>query len=138
MFRAIGGFVAILIGVSLVPQIANQVNEVSASQNITGSSAGILKAVPALFALAIVGIVLAVVYSSLRSAGLVGGNDIDSGDSDSDNESDESKKDYEYKPEKNYNFTDGAVLTAPKKIKKNYTPAFKEDKSKFDEEDGKW
>ena len=91
----IGGFIAILIGVSLIGPIATQVNSVSyagsaavynqsnMSQIITpavpGSAlyqsstwgASVLQLVPGFFALGILGIGIAVTYSSLRQAGIV-------------------------------------------------------------------
>ena len=92
----IGGFVAILIGVSLIGPIAVEVNTSASSTNSTGStcvaaesianangSAGcqlhlssswgatVLKLVPGFFALGILGIGIAVTYSSLRQAGVV-------------------------------------------------------------------
>jgi len=94
----IGGFVAILIGVSLTAPIAVEVNSNAVSTNSTGGtctealnvgsnnpggSAGcqlylssswgatVLKLVPGFFALGILGIGIAVTYSSLRQAGVV-------------------------------------------------------------------
>jgi hypothetical protein len=71
----IGGFVAILIGVSLVGPIAEQVNTVAATNgnlyNSTTWGATVLKMVPGFFALSILGIGIAVTYSSLRQAGIV-------------------------------------------------------------------
>ncbi len=93
----IGGFVAILIGVSLTGPIATEVNTVSASANSTGTTctapaygataqtgcenaqlylssswgATVLKLVPGFFALGVLGIGIAVTYSSLRQAGVV-------------------------------------------------------------------
>ena len=71
----LGGFVAILIGVSLTGPIATEVNTAS----MTGSSLAnsstfgpqILKLVPGFFALGILGIGIAVTYASLRTAGVV-------------------------------------------------------------------
>ncbi|GAG69892.1 unnamed protein product [marine sediment metagenome] len=93
----IGGFVAILIGVSLVGPIATEVNTTVATTNSTGHTcvmhsyggtaqagcenaqlalssswgATVLKLVPGFFALGILGIGIAVTYSSLRQAGVV-------------------------------------------------------------------
>jgi hypothetical protein len=82
----IGGFVAILIGVSLVGPIAQQVNISGAGLNSTGGcsvnycsdlynasswGATVLRMVPGFFALGILGIGIAVTYSSLRQAGIV-------------------------------------------------------------------
>ena len=92
----IGGFVAILIGVSLIGPISAEVGTTAASTNSTGSAcvaaeslggangsarcqlylssswgATVLKMVPGFFALGILGIGIAVTYSSLRQAGVV-------------------------------------------------------------------
>lgn len=90
----IGGFVAILIGSSLVGPVAVEVNSASSSTNTTGGActsavagssaepgcqlylssswgATVLKLVPGFFALGILGIGIAVTYSSLRQAGVV-------------------------------------------------------------------
>ena len=88
----IGGFVSILVGVSLVGPISDQVAHAASSVNASGATctyavdkadtncalylsstwgATVLKLVPGFFALAILGIGLAVTYSSLRSAGVV-------------------------------------------------------------------
>jgi len=71
----IGGFVAILIGVSLVGPISTEVNSVAVTSgalyNSTSWGATVLKMVPGFFALGILGIGIAVTYSSLRQAGIV-------------------------------------------------------------------
>ena len=75
--RLIGGFVAILIGVSLIGPIADQVAYVapvaggSDLQNASSWGATVLKMVPGFFALGILGIGIAVTYGSLRDAGVV-------------------------------------------------------------------
>jgi hypothetical protein len=90
--RLIGGFVAILIGVSLIGPISEQVNTAAVSTNSTGStctstsqagcsgaalyvtsgwSTTVLKMVPGFFALGILGIGIAVTYGALRDAGVV-------------------------------------------------------------------
>jgi hypothetical protein len=71
--RLIGGFVAILIGVSLVGPISENVNTAAAGDLNTVSSWGatVLKLVPGFFALGILGIGIAVTYGSLRDAGVV-------------------------------------------------------------------
>jgi hypothetical protein len=73
--RLIGGFVAILIGVSLIGPIATQVNTATgAATNLTLMSSwgsAVLKMVPGFFALGILGIGIAVTYGSLRDAGVV-------------------------------------------------------------------
>ena len=71
----IGGFISILIGVSLVGPISDQVNTAAVTggslANATSWGATVLKLVPGFFALGILGIGIAVTYSSLRQAGIV-------------------------------------------------------------------
>lgn len=69
----IGGFVSILIGVSLVGPLATEVNTAATGDLATVSTwgASVLKLVPGFFALGILGIGIAVTYSSLRQAGVV-------------------------------------------------------------------
>ncbi len=88
----IGGFIAILIGVVLVGPLATEVTTTTATLNATGSTctyavdsayancqlymasgwgATVLDMVPGFFALGILGIGIAVTYSSLRQAGIV-------------------------------------------------------------------
>lgn len=73
--RLIGGFVAILIGVSLIGPIATEVQTAADSaENLstnTAWGATVLKLVPGFFALAILGIGIAITYGSLRDAGVV-------------------------------------------------------------------
>lgn len=73
--RLIGGFVAILLGVSLIGPISEEVNTAaSATGNLsinTSWGATVLKLVPGFFALGILGIGIAVTYGSLRDAGVV-------------------------------------------------------------------
>jgi len=71
----IGGFVSILVGVSLIGPIAQEVNTVAATNsalsNASSWGATVLKLVPGFFALGILGIGLAVTYASLRQAGVL-------------------------------------------------------------------
>lgn len=90
----IGGFVSILIGTSLIGPLSTEVETASASVNSTGGAclaavagsssepgcqlylasswgATVLKLVPGFFALGLLGIGIAVTYSSLRQAGVV-------------------------------------------------------------------
>ena len=73
--RLIGGFVAILLGVSLIGPISEEVNTATlATGNLsvnTSWGATVLKLVPGFFALSILGIGIAVTYGSLRDAGVV-------------------------------------------------------------------
>ena len=71
----IGGFVSILIGVSLIGPVSTEVNTVSAANtalaNASSWGATVLQMVPGFFALGILGIGIAITYSSLRQAGIV-------------------------------------------------------------------
>jgi len=71
----IGGFVSILVGVSLIGPISQEVNTVAATgSSLTNASAWgatVLRLVPGFFALGILGIGLAVTYASLRQAGVL-------------------------------------------------------------------
>jgi hypothetical protein len=88
----IGGFISILIGVSLIGPIATQINSAASTVNASGQTctyavdsayancqlymssswgATVVQLVPGFFALGILGIGIAVTYSSLRQAGIV-------------------------------------------------------------------
>jgi len=86
----IGGFVSILVGTSLIGPVSIEANLAACSSNaskhssLTGDwacdsalynasswGATVLKLVPGFFALSILGIGIAVTYSSLRQAGVV-------------------------------------------------------------------
>ena len=71
----IGGFVSILVGVSLIGPISSEVQYVTqpGSALTTASSWGstVLRLVPGFFALGVLGIGLAVTYASLRQAGVL-------------------------------------------------------------------
>jgi hypothetical protein len=88
----IGGFVSILVGVSLVGPIATEVTTAAMNTNASGTvctsvaqggcsgaslyvtsgwGATVLRLVPGFFALGILGIGLAVTYSSLQQAGVL-------------------------------------------------------------------
>ena len=71
--RLIGGFVAILLGVSLIDTVAQEVNtaEYSYVTNVSTWGGTVLKLVPGFFALSILGVGVAVTYGSLRDAGVV-------------------------------------------------------------------
>lgn len=70
----IGGFVTIVIGVTLLPMVAEQVNTAK-SMNVTGTEGMqfVLTAVPGFFAIALLGIVIAVIWNAFNSAGIGGG-----------------------------------------------------------------
>ena len=73
--RLIGGFVAILVGVSLIGPISDQVADATRTagplQNSSSWGATVLRMVPGFFALGILGIGIAITYGSLRDAGVV-------------------------------------------------------------------
>ena len=73
--RLIGGFVSILIGVSLIGPVAEQSGLAASSKgdlyNSASWGATVVKLVPGFFALGILGIGIAVTYGSLRDAGVV-------------------------------------------------------------------
>jgi len=90
--RLIGGFVAILIGVSLIGPLSVQVTSAASTTNASGATctytvdsayancqlymsaswgSTILKMVPGFFALGILGIGIAVTYGALRDSGVV-------------------------------------------------------------------
>lgn len=77
----IGAFVVILIGVSLIPIVSDQVSKVAEQNpefnNSTAWSGTMLKLIPAFFAIAILGVGITMVASALRSAGLLGGRSAD-------------------------------------------------------------
>jgi len=68
-------FIAVIIGVSLVGPIADQVNTAAVTggslYNSTTWGATILKMVPGFFVLIILGVVVAGLYSVFRQAGIV-------------------------------------------------------------------
>jgi len=72
--RFINGFISILIGVSLIGPIADQVNTAAITggslYNATTWGATVLKIVPGFFAIAILAIGIAVLYGNLRDAGM--------------------------------------------------------------------
>jgi len=75
MAELIGGFIAILIGISLIGTISNEVNTVTTSTGslaqVSGWGNTVLGMVPGFFALGILGIGIAVTYSAMREAGIV-------------------------------------------------------------------
>jgi hypothetical protein len=75
----IGGFIAILVGTTLIPTVANQVlaaqyvnGNTSLPTNITGAAFTLIGLVDLFFALAIAAIGIAVAVDGLRAAGLLG------------------------------------------------------------------
>lgn len=125
--RLIGGFVAILIGVSVIPMITKAVN--LASENVTNASAWgatTLRLVPGFFTLAVLGIGVAIAWSAFRSAGMLGGRDIEE---PTEEEIEEARKEYYPEP-----------IVTPKKqnnykepiITKEYKRVYTDEGGKFD------
>ena len=71
----IGGFVAIIVGVSLIGPVSTEVCNTAVGgttlANVSSWGATVLLMIPGFFALGILGIGIAVTYSSLRQAGIV-------------------------------------------------------------------
>ena len=71
----IGGFVSIIVGTSLIGPVSTQVNAAAVTNgalyNSSSWGASVLNLVPGFFALGILGIGIAVTYTSLRQAGIV-------------------------------------------------------------------
>lgn len=67
----IGGFVTILIGVSLLPTIAEEVNAAASSSELTSSAQQMLSLCPIFFAIAVFAVGISVLYGSLRGTGLI-------------------------------------------------------------------
>lgn len=65
----IGGFISILVGFSLLPEITKQVN-IATSSNVTGAASTILGIVPVMFITAILGSAIAIFSKSFREMGL--------------------------------------------------------------------
>jgi len=71
----VGGFVAILIGVSLIGPISTEVNTAAVTNgalyNSSAWGATVLKMCPGFFSLGILGIGISLTYASLRQSGIV-------------------------------------------------------------------
>jgi len=66
----LGGFIVILVGVNLIPTVADQI-ESAQSGNITGAAATILDLTTIFFALGIMAAGVSLAVGGLRNAGLV-------------------------------------------------------------------
>lgn len=66
----IGGFIVILVGVNLIPTVANQVVAAQAG-NVTGASSTVLGLTTIFFALSIMSAAVSIAVAGLRNAGLV-------------------------------------------------------------------
>ena len=67
----IGGFVVIIIGVTLLPTVADKVEEAQ-DGNVTGASSTILDLTTIFFALGVTSAGIAIAAQGLRAAGLLG------------------------------------------------------------------
>lgn len=106
MAQLIGAFVMIMIGVMLIPVIVQQLDTVQSSTNVTMSESTqtVLTLIPFFFGFTILLVAIAVVYSALRSSGIVGGRkrgveDIDDEEEDEDEEDDYEDEDEEEEEE---------------------------------------
>ena len=76
----IGGFVVILIGVNLLPTVANEVagaqsngtTPAAGTYNVTGATATITNLLPLFFALGVLSSGIALTAQGLRAAGMLG------------------------------------------------------------------
>ena len=66
----LGGFIVILVGVNLIPTVADQIESAQAG-NVTGASATILDLTTIFFALGIMAAGVSLAVGGLRNAGLV-------------------------------------------------------------------
>jgi len=66
----IGGFIIIVVGVSLLPTVANEV-DTATQGNVTGAAETILNLVPLFFALGIMSAGVAITAQGLRAAGML-------------------------------------------------------------------
>jgi hypothetical protein len=67
----IGGFVVVLVGVTLIPVIANQVKYATTTGNVTGAAGTVLNLTTIFFALGIASAGIGLAVGGLRNAGLV-------------------------------------------------------------------
>ena len=66
----IGGFITIIVGVNLIPTVADQV-EAAQGGNVTGAAATLLDLTTLFFALSIMATAISTGVSALRQSGLV-------------------------------------------------------------------
>jgi len=67
----IGGFIVIIVGVSLIPTVADEV-EAARTGNVTGAASTILNLSTLFFALGIMSAGVAIAAQGLRAAGMLG------------------------------------------------------------------
>jgi len=102
MGNLVGGFIGIIVGIALLPNISDITNSFLLESNVTNISEGLggggtntlLSLVPIFFVLAMVGMGLATVFTGLKNAGVLGG-----GSSDEDEEEDEEEEEEEEEDE---------------------------------------
>jgi hypothetical protein len=68
----IGGFIVILVGISILPTVANEVQGARDNDNVTGASDTILGLVTLFFALGVMSAGVAIAAQGLRAAGMLG------------------------------------------------------------------
>jgi hypothetical protein len=66
----LGGFIVILVGVNLIPTVADQISKAQAG-NVTGASSTVLGLTTIFFALGIMSAGVSLAVGGLRNAGLV-------------------------------------------------------------------
>ncbi len=66
----IGGFIVILVGVTLIPTVADKVSEAKAG-NVTGAASTVVDLVTLFFALGIMSAGVAIAAQGLRAAGML-------------------------------------------------------------------
>ena len=67
----IGGFIVILVGITLAPTVAQQVGTATANDNITGASSTILGLTTLFYCLSVTSVAIGITMVGLRNSGLV-------------------------------------------------------------------
>jgi xanthine/uracil permease len=67
----IGGFIVILVGVTLAPTVANQVQTSQDNNNITGASSTIIGLTTLFYCLAVASVGIGIATVGLRNSGLM-------------------------------------------------------------------
>jgi len=67
----LGGFIIIIVGVNLLPTVANQTKGTQDSGNITGATSTIVGLIPLFYALGLLSAGVAITVSGLRNAGVM-------------------------------------------------------------------
>ena len=91
----VGGFVVLIVGVTLLPSIADEVNEQQG--NTTGAASSILGLTTLFFALGIMAVGVAIAIMGLKKAGFIG-EEPDEDDNEEDDEDDNEEDGVENKP----------------------------------------